>query len=104
MNDFALPKRSSAEAATNLARRVAAISITQRADIKRATSGSTIDMYPNFESKHDRSTKHQALLARIALDQELDALKRQVYADALWATDSKQNKLKARRLIVSSNQ
>ncbi|GMF40001.1 unnamed protein product [Phytophthora fragariaefolia] len=51
-------------------------------------------MYPNFASKQDRESKHQALLARIARDQRLESTKREAYANAIWATDSEQNKLK----------
>ncbi|GMF49779.1 unnamed protein product [Phytophthora fragariaefolia] len=51
-------------------------------------------MYPSFTSKQDRESKHQALLARIARDQRLEAMKREAYANAIWATDSEQNKLK----------
>ncbi|KAG7376139.1 hypothetical protein PHYPSEUDO_014216 [Phytophthora pseudosyringae] len=51
-------------------------------------------MYPNFENKQDRSSKRQALLASIQRDQRLDAMKRDAYANALWASDSDDNKLK----------
>ncbi|GMG16385.1 unnamed protein product [Phytophthora fragariaefolia] len=51
-------------------------------------------MYPSFTSKQDRESKHQALLTRIARDQRLEAMKREAYANAIWATDSEQNKLK----------
>ncbi|GMF51276.1 unnamed protein product [Phytophthora fragariaefolia] len=51
-------------------------------------------MYPSITSKQDRESKHQALLARIARDQRLEAMKREAYANAIWATDSEQNKLK----------
>ncbi|GMF60211.1 unnamed protein product [Phytophthora fragariaefolia] len=51
-------------------------------------------MYSIFTSKQDRESKHQALLARIARDQRLEAMKREAYANAIWATDSEQNKLK----------
>jgi hypothetical protein len=30
-------------------------------------------MYPNFDNKQDRSSKHQELLARIERDQRLEA-------------------------------
>ncbi|GMF31978.1 unnamed protein product [Phytophthora lilii] len=51
-------------------------------------------MYPNFNNKQDRDSKHRALLARIARDQRLEAIKKEAYANAIWATDSEQNKLK----------
>jgi hypothetical protein len=51
-------------------------------------------MYPNFDNKQDRSSKHQELLARIARDQRLDAMKREAYANAIWATDSEDSKTK----------
>ncbi|GMF22357.1 unnamed protein product [Phytophthora fragariaefolia] len=51
-------------------------------------------MYPSFTSMQDRESKHQALFARIARDQRLEAMKREAYANAIWATDSEQIKLK----------
>jgi hypothetical protein len=51
-------------------------------------------MYPNFDNKQDRSSKHQDLLARIARDQRLEAMKREAYANAIWATDSEESKTK----------
>ncbi|GMF28380.1 unnamed protein product [Phytophthora lilii] len=57
-------------------------------------SGIDISMYPNFNNQQDRESKHQALLARIARDQRLEAIKKEAYANAIWATDSEQSKLK----------
>jgi predicted ATP-dependent protease len=51
-------------------------------------------MYPNFDNKQDRSSKHQALLDRIERDQRLEAMKREAYANAIWATDSEESKIK----------
>jgi hypothetical protein len=51
-------------------------------------------MYPNFDNKQDRSSKHQELLARIERDQRLEAMKREAYANAIWATDSEDSKTK----------
>jgi predicted ATP-dependent protease len=51
-------------------------------------------MYPNFDNKQDRSSKHQELLARIERDQRLEAMKREACANAIWATDSKDSKTK----------
>jgi hypothetical protein len=53
-----------------------------------------IIMYPNFDNKQDRSSKHQELLARIERDQRLEAMKREAYANAIWATDSEDSKTK----------
>ncbi|GMG16172.1 unnamed protein product [Phytophthora fragariaefolia] len=60
-------------------------------------------MYPSFTSKQDRESKHQALLARIARDQRLEAMKREAYANAIWATDSEQNKLKDANVMKSNS-
>ncbi|GMF60101.1 unnamed protein product [Phytophthora fragariaefolia] len=60
-------------------------------------------MYPSFTSKQDRESKHQALLARIARDQRLEAMKREAYANAIWATDSEQNKLKDATAMKSNS-
>ncbi|GMG16842.1 unnamed protein product [Phytophthora fragariaefolia] len=60
-------------------------------------------MYPSFTSKQDRESKHQALLARIARDQRLEAMKREAYANAIWATDSEQNKLKDAAAMKSNS-
>ncbi|GMF36933.1 unnamed protein product [Phytophthora fragariaefolia] len=60
-------------------------------------------MYPSFTSKQDRESKHQALLARIARDQRLEAMKREAYANAIWATDSEQNKLKDANAMKSNS-
>ncbi|GMF55544.1 unnamed protein product [Phytophthora fragariaefolia] len=60
-------------------------------------------MYPSFTSKQDRESKHQALLARIARDQRLEAMKRQAYANAIWATDSDQNELKDAAAMKSNS-
>lgn len=51
-------------------------------------------MYPNFDNKQDRSSKQQELLARIERDQRLEAMKREAYANAIWATDSEDSKTK----------
>jgi hypothetical protein len=51
-------------------------------------------MYPNFDNKQDRSSKHQELLARIERDQRLEVMKREAYANAIWATDSEDSKTK----------
>ncbi|GMF55518.1 unnamed protein product [Phytophthora fragariaefolia] len=60
-------------------------------------------MYPSFTSKQDRESKHQVLLARIARDQRLEAMKREAYANAIWATDSDQNKLKDTAAMESNS-
>ncbi|GMF49004.1 unnamed protein product [Phytophthora fragariaefolia] len=60
-------------------------------------------MYPSFTSKQDGESKHQALLARIARDQRLEAMKREAYANAIWATDSEQNKLKDAAAMESNS-
>jgi len=51
-------------------------------------------MYPNFDNKQDQSSKRQALLESIERDQRLDKIKRAAYANAIWASDSDENKLK----------
>ncbi|GMF37596.1 unnamed protein product [Phytophthora lilii] len=51
-------------------------------------------MYPNFDNKRDRASKREALLEKLALEQRLEAMKREAYANAIWATDSEQTKVK----------